>query len=597
MKDTDALDTILRYHAQTKHHPDRYAPSLGYMDWENQPVPFRWFNNTEKIDLFHPDIRQTPGYDALFGSIPDPAPLDAVFISALFYHSLALAAWKQASGSRPWSLRINPSSGALYPTESYLISPGIQGLYDTGGLFHYDPMHHRLERRCRIPDPAWADLSSHVNSSFLILGLSSIFWRESWKYGARALRYCHLDVGHAIGCISFAARALGWKLSMLTHLSHEDMNHILGTGAMAHTTGDDHHKRSQMKLEHPEQEVPDALLLLTPDQRDAESGLPKPTHGPDEGLCRALKARFSGLTFEGAPNRLSREHHEWPLIDDAALALARTESTPTFPDKDPANAPIGWPGHFDRPDPSGVIFRKRRSVSTMDPEGILALDTFYTMLARTLPEQFMFDALVLPAQVSLVLFVHRVESLLPGLYILIRNRPGSEHLIKTLKTTYTLEPEPNCPEALEFYRLCARSQAEQPADVPDQWRDSILIDTSNPETIQDLASRISCHQDIAGLGAFSLGMIARFEPLLQSMGPLAYPMLFWECGLIGQVLYLEATAAGFAGTGIGCFFDDMMHRLLGIHTISFQSLYHFTVGRPIIDSRLKSLAPYHHLGR
>ena len=35
-----------------------------------------------------------------------------------------------------------------------------------------------------------------------------------------------------------------------------------------------------------------------------------------------------------------------------------------------------------------------------------------------------------------------------------------------------------------------------------------------------------------------------------------YRRLFWECGLIGQVLYLEAEAAGVRGTGIGCFYDD-----------------------------------------
>jgi nitroreductase len=43
----------------------------------------------------------------------------------------------------------------------------------------------------------------------LLLALSSIYWRESWKYGERAFRYCALDAGHASAAISIAAACLG----------------------------------------------------------------------------------------------------------------------------------------------------------------------------------------------------------------------------------------------------------------------------------------------------------------------------------------------------------------------------------------------------
>ena len=46
------------------------------------------------------------------------------------------------------------------------------------------------------------------------------------------------------------------------------------------------------------------------------------------------------------------------------------------------------------------------------------------------------------------------------------------------------------------------------------------------------------------------------------------------------------------GTGIGCFFDEPVHRLFGLETIKYQSLYHFTVGRPIRDTRLTTLPAY-----
>jgi len=61
------------------------------------------------------------------------------------------------------------------------------------------------------------------------------------------------------------------------------------------------------------------------------------------------------------------------------------------------------------------------------------------------------------------------------------------------------------------------------------------------------------------------------------------------------VLYLEAEAAGIRGTGIGCFFDDAMHDVLGLRDRRWQSLYHFTVGGPVSDPRLQTLPPYAHL--
>ena len=85
-----------------------------------------------------------------------------------------------------------------------------------------------------------------------------------------------------------------------------------------------------------------------------------------------------------------------------------------------------------------------------------------------------------------------------------------------------------------------------------------------PTDVTWVANRLSCDQDIAGEAFFSLGMLARFEATLAEHGDWAYRRLFWECGLIGQVLYLEAEAAGVRGTGIGCFYDDPVHDTLGL---------------------------------
>jgi hypothetical protein len=104
--------------------------------------------------------------------------------------------------------------------------------------------------------------------------------------------------------------------------------------------------------------------------------------------------------------------------------------------------------------------------------------------------------------------------------------------------------------------------------------------------VRGLASRVSCDQQIAGDGCFSLGMIARFESSIAEDGAWMYPRLFWETGVVGQVLYLEAEALGLRATGIGCFYDDAVHGVFGLRDRNWQSLYHFTIGGAVEDARI-----------
>ena len=87
-------------------------------------------------------------------------------------------------------------------------------------------------------------------------------------------------------------------------------------------------------------------------------------------------------------------------------------------------------------------------------------------------------------------------------------------------------------------------------------------------------------------------MIADFAASLSEYGPSFYRHLYWESGLVGQIIYLEAEAAGVRATGIGCFYDDPVHEVLGLQSHAFQSLYHFTVGMPVEDTRLTTRPGY-----
>src|SRR4029077_6538037 len=164
----------------------------------------------------------------------------------------------------------------------------------------------------------------------------------------------------------------------------------------------------------------------------------------------------------------------------------------------------------------------------------------------------------------LAIFVHRVEGMAPGLYLLLRDPLTFDWLRATLPGELRCEPSD--------------------ADLP-LW-------CLARDNVQALAARLSCDQAIAADGFFSLAMVADFDASLQTFGPSFYRHLFWETGVVGQVLYLEAEAAGARATGIGCFFDDPVHEVLGLRGHAFQSLYHFTVGTPVDDARLTTEPGY-----
>jgi hypothetical protein len=192
------------------------------------------------------------------------------------------------------------------------------------------------------------------------------------------------------------------------------------------------------------------------------------------------------------------------------------------------------------------------------------------------------DAIGWSPRVHLALFVHRVEGLAPGLYLFLRN-PHSEALLRSeLSAEFDDSRDGGGGTRREHAREWLRIE-----DCPDHFQLFRLVAAD----VRQAARHLSCHQEIAADGAFSLGMLAEYASSL-THGPWAYRQLFWEAGILGQVLYLEAEAAGMQGTGIGCYFDDAMHAVLGITSDVLQSMYHFTVGAALPDLRLQTLSPY-----
>jgi len=519
--------TVLNYHNRTKHSLERYAKGPESIDWEDQPDQFRHFSGCEIVTLPQPGTKLEPLFADLDNPETIPAkPLDLANAGLLLELAFGLSAWKQFGPSR-WALRCNPSSGNLHPTEAYLISTGNS--FINSGVYHYVSHDHSLEQRCRF--------SNNFADSGILIGLSSVHWREAWKYGERAFRYCQHDIGHALGALRYAAATLGWSVELQAEWSDDDIAKLLGLDR------DDFKKQ--------EHESPDIVCRIH-------------THTDDMPLDikALLKAAQSGA-WSGKADSLRAYHmYKWPVIDEVATAAnkPRTEE----PERLAVRQPIIKSSCTKT---ATQIIRQRRSAQQFDGKMPPIPQTdFYRMLAAVMPTAAAFELWRWPPKIHLFIFVHRVEGLAPGIYALPRELDALEKLQAATLADFDWQ---KVSEALPLYHL-------------------------HSGDCRQVAKTLSCHQPIASDSAFSLGMVAEFGETIES-APWQYRRLFWECGLIGQTLYLEAEAAGLRGTGIGCYFDDSVHEILGIKDDKFQSLYHFTVGKPLEDKRLETLPAYGHL--
>lgn len=529
---TNDTNVIFDYHNRTKHHYNAYAKGPETLDWDDQPKAFRYFRDCPLISLPMPGTELPYRFSELDQPQNIPAaPLTLANLGVLLELSFGLSAWKQLGPDR-WALRCNPSSGNLHPTEVYLVCTIPELLQP--GVYHYVSHDHNLEQRCQF--------TADMPNPELYIGLTSIHWREAWKYGERAFRYCQHDIGHGLAALSYAAACLGWTIELCSQASDTDISNCLGLDRV----GD--------FVQH-EQENADLFCCLKIDRQvsiDFDSA--------------HLSQIVQNAQWFGKAEPLSTRHfYHWPIIDSVAEHTSKPITTVTQ-----------WQApEFKLPEPShnllaSRLIRQRRSAQHFNGKAeILPLADFYRIMLALLPNaKPPFTAWNWAAQVHLCLFVHRVDGLEPGLYLLLRDPIDLKDLQQALSPDFLWQ---KLDAPFSFYLL-------------------------TPGDVKQAARKLSCFQPIASDSAFSLAMLTRFAENIYA-APWQYRRLFWECGLIGQILYLEAEAAGVRGTGIGCFFDDAVHEVLGIQDNSWQSLYHFTVGTPLEDSRLQTLPAYAHLSQ
>jgi nitroreductase len=372
-------------------------------------------------------------------------------------------------------------------------------------------------------------------------------WREAWKYGERAFRYCQLDVGHAMAAIRYACAVNGWSAEIVSTTTDNGVANLLGLD------------RDQ-DFDNAEREHAELLLKIS-------------TTSSSTGFIDFDNLRSRSLTGQwyGRANILDKHHlYHWPIIEEVARA---TEVDTPLTCAAWVPEAIGAPAPCETTLMADEIIHRRRSAQMYDGQTGIEAPQLFRILDMLIPRPNIppWDVMPWQPKIHLVLFVHRVNGLAPGLYIMPRNRQALQNLKSAMLDTLEWLPMESTPRHLDLYRLVKANA-------------------------QKAAASLTCHQRIASDSAFSLGMLSEFDAALLN-GPWAYKRLYWEAGLLGQVLYLEAEAINLQGTGIGCFFDDPFHEMLGLKDSRFQCLYHFTMGGALNDSRLRTLMPYEHLKR
>jgi SagB-type dehydrogenase family enzyme len=513
------LQMVYTYHNNTKHSNQRYARSLGYMDWATQPDPYRIYKGAKKTLLPLAFEYKTLPYHKIFNKEErEIASLSVRSISQFFQFSLGLAAIKQA-GNQSWALRCNASSGNLQPTEAYMIASNIKEIEN--GLYHYAPKNHSLEL---IAD-AKKDL--HLPEDSFLIAISSIVWREAWKYGERSWRYTQLDCGHAFRALQVSSYMLGWKVQRV-NTNEEELSSLIGLN-------------QKDRFIKEERETADMLLLISKEDVIKSINI--------ENLRKSFDDTYLPLA-----NQLSSSWHNWDILNSIEDATKKEDIQ--------IEKQISIPNTLrEESYDSKDIVLKRRSAQMMNPnDNSISLKSFEKIIASvssTLDENI--------TAVNLVFFIHSVEDLESGLYILLRDVKYIDELKKEFKNEFLWEEIDT--KAGKLYLL-------------------------KKGDFRFTAKAIACSQDIAKDGAFSLGMLADFSNQLNLYGTHRYKELYWECGAIGQQLYLEATSLDLSATGIGCYLDDVFHNVLGLTNLSHQCLYNFTIGRGLVDERLSTIKPY-----
>lgn len=192
------------YHDATQHSYLSVLADPNYVDASTQPTPFKFY----------------PKFYRRF-------PLEADNPIHSFIRLTSAITFKKIYKDDSYQLRVNPSAGALYPTEVYVQIRGIKGMVD--GIYHLEVASDSLTLIYELIDDG---VESYIFQNRIVKGfvflVSCVYYRSSWKYKNRSFRYCFLDSGHHLGAIEASAYLHDRDMQIIFDFDKLALNEDLG---------------------------------------------------------------------------------------------------------------------------------------------------------------------------------------------------------------------------------------------------------------------------------------------------------------------------------------------------------------------------------
>jgi SagB-type dehydrogenase family enzyme len=225
----ETVEVARRYHELTKHSPESVRRDLHFLDWNNQPLPFKLYRGLEPLPLPAAEARAAPAaLDVLMGGGRTGVSVDLDSLSrVLFYTAGVTKRLRHAGGEM--AFRAAACTGALYHIDVYVAAGDVSGL--DAGLYHYGPARHVLTR---LRDGDWREFlfeatgdEPRVSEAEAVLLFTTTFWRNAWKYRARAYRHAFWDSGTMIANLFAEAGALELRHHLILGFADEAVNRLL----------------------------------------------------------------------------------------------------------------------------------------------------------------------------------------------------------------------------------------------------------------------------------------------------------------------------------------------------------------------------------
>jgi SagB-type dehydrogenase family enzyme len=200
------------YHDTTKHSYQSIRTNRHYLDWENQPLPFKIYSGLAPISL--PQNLSSSGIPALsaIATVPFPssgeAGLNMQALAEILYLSAGITRRRSYAGGE-MLFRAAACTGALYHIDLYLVCSDLEGL--DAGVYQFSPQDFTV-RQLRAGDfrsvlvSATGEEPAIARAPCMIVSAST-YWRNAWKYQARAYRHCYWDNGTVLANLVAAAAA------------------------------------------------------------------------------------------------------------------------------------------------------------------------------------------------------------------------------------------------------------------------------------------------------------------------------------------------------------------------------------------------------